>query len=424
MPPVNLSRRHLLGASLAGAGALGVGGLSRVARASVARSDLKFVFVRIFGGWDTTRVFADALDNPNLDFERDAQSGTVGDLRFIDHPDRPRVRTFFEDHGDRTLILNGLVVPSINHRICERLAMTGGNRETAADWPTVIAHAQADRFNLPHVVASGRSIPGKLGGSVVRIGDSGQVGRLLDGGILDESDVPAAAPDPSIGALIDQFTLDRATQATGAASSPRRRELAQAWCNSLTRAETMKGLVDQVHWDTNGTFASQVVVASDLLRLGLSRCVTLSFDRLTWDSHQDNDDKQHANFVDLFDGLTDLMDTLSTTPGPMGGMLSDETVVVVMSEMGRTPQLNSSKGKDHWGFTSSMLIGPGVAGGRTAGGFGELFYGEKMDLESGELDSGGRELTPGIFGATLLELADVGPVASLPEYSPIRGVLG
>jgi hypothetical protein len=48
--------------------------------------------------------------------------------------------------------------------------------------------------------------------------------------------------------------------------------------------------------------------------------------------------------------------------------LLDETLVVVMSEMGRTPRINGNGGRDHWTFCYSMfLAGAGVRGGAVCG---------------------------------------------------------
>ncbi len=48
--------------------------------------------------------------------------------------------------------------------------------------------------------------------------------------------------------------------------------------------------------------------------------------------------------------------------------LLDETLVVVMSEMGRTPRVNPSGGRDHWTFCySAMFAGAGIKGGTVYG---------------------------------------------------------
>lgn len=419
------SRRAVLRGALQGglgAAALGLGLGPRPARA--AATDRRFIFVRVFGGWDPTRVFAaDSLSNPAVSFERGAEPRSLGDLRFIDHPERPSVGLFFEENYHQAVILNGLIVPSVNHRSCERIAYTGANVETAADWPTLIADAARDRFSLPHVIVSGRAMPGLLGRSSVLIGDEGQVGRLLDGTLMQGARSPTALLSPEVAALVEAQVLGRADARALSGASAADRALAEAMAGSLRKAELMRELGDAVRWSTDGSFESQIALAADLLSLGLSRCATLSFERLTWDSHEGNDSKQSLNFEELFAGLRLLAQTLAETPGASAPTLADEVVVVVLSEMGRTPNENTAKGKDHWAHGSGLLFGPGLSGGRSIGGYSDLFYGLHVDPDSGELDPGGRELTPAVVGSTLMALADVGPVDTLPEYSPILGVM-
>ena len=48
--------------------------------------------------------------------------------------------------------------------------------------------------------------------------------------------------------------------------------------------------------------------------------------------------------------------------------LLDETLVVVMSEMGRTPKINASAGRDHWTYCYSVVLaGAGIRGGMAYG---------------------------------------------------------
>ena len=49
------------------------------------------------------------------------------------------------------------------------------------------------------------------------------------------------------------------------------------------------------------------------------------------------------------------------------GML-DETLVVWMGDMGRTPRINKAAGRDHWSFCYSIVMaGGGVRGGQVYG---------------------------------------------------------
>ena len=68
-----------------------------------------------------------------------------------------------------------------------------------------------------------------------------------------------------------------------------------------------------------------------------------------------------------------------------------------------------------------MMIGSGIKGGRNYGGYSEYFYGQPIDLNTAEVTNSGKEITPRIFGATLLALADVDPVSL--GVDPIYGIL-
>lgn len=51
-----------------------------------------------------------------------------------------------------------------------------------------------------------------------------------------------------------------------------------------------------------------------------------------------------------------------------GRGLLDETLVAMFGEFGRTPKINSSKGRDHWGACqSAVLAGGGIRGGQVYG---------------------------------------------------------
>jgi hypothetical protein len=103
--------------------------------------------------------------------------------------------------------------------------------------------------------------------------------------------------------------------------------------------------------------------------------------------------------------------------------LADETVVVVLSEMGRTPLLNGFLGKDHWPYTAMMITGPNVLGGRVIGGYDDDYYGLEVDPASGEAADGTQVLSAEAVGATLLAMADIDPAEHVTGVDPILGAL-
>jgi hypothetical protein len=110
-------------------------------------------------------------------------------------------------------------------------------------------------------------------------------------------------------------------------------------------------------------FARNCLLARRLVEAGVPLVTVYSFGNRDWDTHS-------ANFSTLKDtllpptdrGLSALLEDLSNR-----GLL-DETLVVWMSDMGRTPRINREAGRDHWSFCYSILLaGGGIRGGHVYG---------------------------------------------------------
>ena len=84
-----------------------------------------------------------------------------------------------------------------------------------------------------------------------------------------------------------------------------------------------------------------------------------------WDTHRDHFRLYNQNLMpELDQGLSALIGDLDER-----GLL-DETLVIVMGEMGRTPKINDNPdgGRDHWGQAYSVLwAGGGIRGGQIVG---------------------------------------------------------
>jgi hypothetical protein len=83
----------------------------------------------------------------------------------------------------------------------------------------------------------------------------------------------------------------------------------------------------------------------------------------SWDTHTDSFNRLSRHLLPSLDQtLTALLEDLRDR-----GLL-DETLVVWMGEFGRTPKINRSAGRDHWGFCQSVLMaGGGARGGQVYG---------------------------------------------------------
>jgi hypothetical protein len=118
-------------------------------------------------------------------------------------------------------------------------------------------------------------------------------------------------------------------------------------------------------------FGHSTLIARRLVQEGV-RFVNVTWDLFwdrvqidydAWDTHTNNFSILKDNKLPHFDRTyTALLEDLDRT-----GLL-DETLVVVMSEMGRTPRVNGSGGRDHWTHCYSVVFaGAGVRGGTVYG---------------------------------------------------------
>jgi uncharacterized protein (DUF1501 family) len=402
-----LSRRALLGGALGGGLLAGLG----VPRARAADDRYLLVYWHQ-GGWDPAFVFDPHFESDIIHRGDTTERGTAGELTFGDAVSRPSVRSFFERWGERSAIVNGISVGSIAHDVCTRALLTGARSPDAADLATRLSVATGSTLGAPYGVISGPRFPGAHGEVVVPINDV--LGDILAGRIPTARD---ATDEAKIQAWLAE-ELDALPEAVRAQT-----RVAQ-YADGLARLPTLQAWAAGATVPAAPTEAERLAIAVGLLSDGLSRAVAVQGSlpqQAQWDSHQVNDRSQDLCFENAFSGLVTLMGLLDSAAAPGGGVLADRTLVLVLSEMGRTPVLNASLGKDHWPWTSALLIGAGVAGGRSLGGTDAGMAGMGVDPETGDAIEGGEPLTPPAFAAGILEQFDVDPESEYPGVTPFRG---
>jgi len=117
-------------------------------------------------------------------------------------------------------------------------------------------------------------------------------------------------------------------------------------------------------------FGQSVLLARRLIEAGVS-LVHVNWPRgkedkdvnPVWDTHSENASRLKTALMPPMDqAYSALLEDLHQR-----GML-DETLIVWMSEFGRSPKINSMAGRDHWGYVfSAALAGGGVRGGQAIG---------------------------------------------------------
>lgn len=412
------TRRAFLGGAAA---LLGSVGLALPQRAHAARpAERKFLFFFASGGWDTTTVLDPHFDTDAVDMDPDTVVGRVGNLVYTFGPDRAPVDRFFRRWGARTAIVNGMDVHSVGHDSAAQFVMTGTTASSFADWPTLLAARSALEYPLPHVVFSGPTYPGTEGQAVVRAG-GGTLLDLIDGSIVGYADKPAPLPPTPADSMIDAFVHRRVAD-FAAAQRGAAKARAESLLFNLERAMELEGRAFEAGLsDLGNTLLDQAIKATEMFRLGLSRCAMIRIPG-GWDSHNNNRVQAPAQ-VAFFAALDELMEHLATTPGHAADYLIDEVVVVATSEIGRTPRLNGGGGKDHWPYGSTLVVGPGVNGNRVLGKTDASLVAQPIDLQTGLPSSSGDMLGCEHVGLALLELGGLDPAKALPGVPVFRGLL-
>ncbi len=385
------------------------------------RAERKFVFIFNDGGWDTSHVFTPLFGIDGAYIEPDTTTQRASGIEYVDHPARPSVREFFERHGSRCAVINGIEVPSITHERCRELILTGSGA-LSDDWGAVLAGRSDRNLLLPHVVLDGPAFTRTFTDQVVRIGDSNQLPKLLDQTAFSASTLPITGLGPTAEALADEFVAQRAAAHGGSFGTGYRTALDRI--AELMAWDELE--IDSMVAGCERDITADCALAFDLFQANLTRCAMLRYQGWCsegWDTHQGLD-LQGRNFGDLFSYINEVMDDLDGRTSLSGGPLADEVTIVVFSEMGREPRLNTWGGRDHWTFTSALLIGAGVRGGTAVGSLDQTGRGRRVDLDTGAASDGGRLMGPDDFGATLLTLGGVDPEPLLgPDALPIRAVL-
>src|SRR5262245_46168400 len=148
-------------------------------------------------------------------------------------------------------------------------------------------------------------------------------------------------------------------------------------------------------------FGQSVLLARRLVEAGV-RYVTVHFDAVdgySWDSHTHSDDVQKFLLPALDNALATLLADLSQR-----GLL-EQTLVVCLGEMGRTPQATDRWGRGHWSTCfPAVLAGGGIRGG--------IWYGASDKDAAYPID---RPTRPEDLAATIYEALGIDPHLQLPD---------
>ncbi|MCE9562346.1 MAG: DUF1501 domain-containing protein [Planctomycetes bacterium] len=357
-----LSRRAFLGASTAAA--LGPSGFANAyANAELAKTQKRVLVIFLAGGASQLETWD---PKPNTD--------TGGPFKAIPtsvpgtHIGELLPYTAKQMH--RLAIVRGLNSVSDDHGIGEKIMLTGRKPEPAVEYPHIGAVAAKLLGNsaasaLPghiQILPKGSSGFGKADATFlgpkfgsVSLGDGKPPADLLrPANMTAESD---AAREDFRRKLNDRFAKSRKSAAT------------DAYAESFEQAERVvkQGEVFDIEKEDpkvadrygRHDLGRHFLLARRLLEAGVTY---VKVSHSNYDTHHENFDFHIEQLGEFDRPFAALMDDLAAR-----GML-ETTLVIVMSEMGRTPKINANYGRDHWSRAWSVALGGcGIKGGAVVG---------------------------------------------------------
>lgn len=353
-------------------GLAGLGLAVPVPRPSAARATEKkdepyagpyYVVFNAAGGWDTTYLMDPKGVNGINRLYKEGDILTKGAHAFAPIKKHARggmsTEDFYAEFGGELLTFNGLDYSVNNHSPGARYMATGKLDSLA--YPTFAALAAACRgpdCPLAFLTFGNYSATGNLV-AMSRVPYLPSLRKIANADAVNGNE---RSP------YHDQFALDRIEEAlreerASRASTPRLPR-AEHGENMLYAAQANSKALQRVTQYIPGTIpkerlSQQAEIALASFKAGV--CVSANLTIGQFDSHANNDPDQMKLIPELLAGIAYLVRRAGDLK------IRDLLVVVVQSEMGRTPNYNAGNGKDHWSIGSIMFLGRGIKGNRVVG---------------------------------------------------------
>lgn len=352
---------------LVGLGLACPGGASSLLRAATKEDPpYEGPFYLVFnasGGWDTTYLMDPKGINEINRLYKEGDILTKGNLKYA--PNKKDAKggmsneDFFAEFGKELLVLNGLDYSVNNHSPGARYMATGKLDSLA--YPTfaaLVAACKGPGCPLSFLTFGNYSATGNLV-AMSRVPYLPSLQKIANADYIEGN---RRSP------YHDEFALNRIEETLAEANSasanqPRlpRQERAEGMLYSAqVNSKALARVTPHIPKDIpKGRLEQQAEIALASFKAGV--CVSANLTIGQFDSHANNDTDQMKLIPELLGGIAYTLRRAEA----LG--IRDKLVIVMQSEMGRTPTYNKGNGKDHWSIGSAMFLGPKIKGDRLIG---------------------------------------------------------
>ena len=363
-----------------------------------------YVVFNASGGWDTTYLMDPKGVNEINRLYKEGDIMTCGKHKFA--PTATHIEngmsneTFFKAYGDELLILNGLDYSINNHSPCKRYMATGKLDSLAhPTFAALVAACRGPETPLAFLTFGNYSATGNLVpmaripylSSLKLIANADSIQGISRLPYHDDftQDLIEKALNNRLKAPLQKPLLPRTERAQSMLYA------AQSNSKALKRATPF--IKDKI---PKGRLPQQAEIALSCFKAGV--CVSANISIGQFDSHANNDPDQMRLIPEFLDGIDYLVKRAEELK------IRDKLIIVIQSEMGRTPTYNKGQGKDHWSIGSIMFMGKGIQGNRVIGATNEKQFLMPINPKSLSLDEkNGIRARPEHIHQALRELAGI-----------------
>jgi Protein of unknown function (DUF1501) len=352
---------------LAGLGFACPGGINSILHAAPTESPAYggpfYIVFNASGGWDTTYLMDPKGIGETNRLYKEGDILTKGAHKFAPTEKHKTGgmsnEEFFGEFGNELLTLNGLDYSVNNHGPGSRYMATG--KLDSLEYPTfaaLVAAAKGPTCPVSFLTFGNYSATGNLV-AMSRVPYLHSLQKLANADSV-EGNVRSPFHDDFALARIEAALAENQQSRATLPLLPRQSRAENMLYAAQVNSKAMQRITPLIPKDVpKERLKQQAEIA--LVSFAAGVCVSANLSIGQFDSHANNDADQMKLIPEFLAGIGYAVRRAEELK------IRDQLVVVIQSEMGRTPNYNKGDGKDHWSIGSIMFMGAGIKGNRVIG---------------------------------------------------------
>jgi hypothetical protein len=322
-----------------------------------------YVVFNASGGWDTTYLMDPKGINEMNRLYKEGDILTQGNHKYA--PTKAHAQggmsneDFYKEFGNELLVVNGIDYAINNHSPGARYMATGKLDSLA--YPTfaaLVAACKGPTCPISFLTFGNYSNTGNLV-AMSRINYLPSLQKFAQADCI-EGNARSPYHDSFVMDRIERTLKEQSEAAVSKTVLPRIERAENMLYTAQLNSKALQRVAPFIpKTSPKERMSQQVEIALASFKAGV--CVSANLTIGQFDSHANNDVDQMKLIPEFLAGIAYLMRRAEEL------QIREKIVVVVQSEMGRTPTYNKGNGKDHWSIGSIMFMGQGIRGNRVIG---------------------------------------------------------